>query len=86
MIDLQEVLTKHINILQGQLKQNDELLMVLKKRLTKKELKAFLGIEEKVHTQELLEQLKCDEERLNKLYKEAIWKINQERIKQELVQ
>lgn len=86
MIDLQEVLTKHINVLQGELKENEELMVVLKKRLTKKELKAFLGIEEKTHTQELLAQLKCDEERLKKLYEEAIWKINQERIKQELVQ
>lgn len=86
MIDLQEVLTKHIKVLQGQLKDNEELMVVLKKRLTKKELKVFLGIEEEVHTQELLAQLKCDEDRLKKLYEEAIWKINQERIKQELVQ
>lgn len=86
MIDLQEVLTKHINVLQGELKDNEELLLVLKKRLTKKELKAFFGIEEQTHTQELLSQLKCDEQRLQKLYEEAIWKINQERIKQELVQ
>ncbi len=85
MIDLQTSLEKHINILQGVLKDEEELLLVLKKRLTKKELKAFIGIEEGQHTQELQDQLKCDEQRLQKLYAEAIKKINQERIKQELV-
>ena len=78
-------LTKHIDKLVGTLKSEDDLKEVLKRKLTKKELKVFIAIEEGKSTQETMEIIKDDEDRVKELYKTACKKVNQEKIKKELV-
>ncbi|RXJ89532.1 hypothetical protein CRV01_08650 [Arcobacter sp. CECT 8983] len=80
-----ESLTKHIDKLVGTLKSEEDLKEVLKRKLTKKELKVFIAIEEGKSIQETMELIKDDEERVNELYKVACKKVNQEKIKKELV-
>ncbi|NVJ54272.1 MAG: hypothetical protein HWD90_11280 [Campylobacteraceae bacterium] len=80
-----ESLTKHIDKLVGTLKSEEDLKEVLKRKLTKKELKVFIAIEEGKTTQETMELIKDDEERVEELYKAACKKVNQEKIKKELV-
>ncbi|MGB0990491.1 hypothetical protein [Halarcobacter sp.] len=80
-----ESLTKHIDKLVGTLKSEEDLKEVLKRKLTKKELKVFVAIEEGKSVQETMELIKDDEERVNELYKAACKKVNQEKIKKELV-
>ncbi len=80
-----ESLTKHIDKLVGTLKSEEDLKEVLKRKLTKKELKVFIAIEEGKSVQETMELIKDDEERVNDLYKAACKKVNQEKIKKELV-
>lgn len=78
-------LLKHIDKLVGVLKDEDELQEILKKKFTKKEYKAFVAFEEGKSLEEIQEIVKDDEERINELYKSACKKINQEKIKKELV-
>ena len=80
-----ESLTKHIDKLVGTLKSEEDLKEVLKRKLTKKELKVFIAIEEGKSIQETMEIIKDDEDRVNELYKAACKKVNQEKIKKELV-
>ncbi|AXH13526.1 hypothetical protein [Halarcobacter bivalviorum] len=80
-----ESLTKHIDKLVGTLKSEEDLKEVLKRKLTKKELKVFIAIEEGKSIQETMELIKDDEERVEELYKVACKKVNQEKIKKELV-
>ncbi|WP_424688533.1 MAG: hypothetical protein ACNI3H_09445 [Halarcobacter ebronensis] len=80
-----ESLTKHIDKLVGTLKSEEDLKEVLKRKLTKKELKVFVASEEGKTVQETMELIKDDEERVNELYKAACKKVNQEKIKKELV-
>lgn len=80
-----ESLTKHIDKLVGTLKSEEDLKEVLKRKLTKKELKVFIAIEEGKAIKEVMEQINDDEERVNELYKVACKKVNQEKIKKELV-
>lgn len=79
-------LLKHIEKLVGTLKSEEELREVLKRKFTKKEFKVFVIIEEGKSFQEAKELIKEeDDERVETLYKTACKKLNQERIKQELV-
>ncbi len=78
-------LTKHIDKLVGTLKTEEELKEVLKRKLTKKELKTFVAIEEGKSVQETMELLNADEDRINELYKTVCKKLNQEKIKKELI-
>jgi len=84
-LNFTESLTKHIDKLVGTLKSEEDLKEVLKRKLTKKELKVFIAIEEGKSVQETMELIKDDEERVNELYKAACKKVNQEKIKKELV-
>ena len=84
-LNFTESLTKHIEKLVGTLKQEDELKEVLKRKLTKKELKVFIAIEEGKTVQETMDVIKDDEQRVDELYKAACKKINQEKVKKELV-
>jgi len=84
-LNFTESLTKHIDKLVGTLKSEEDLKEVLKRKLTKKELKVFVAIEEGKTVQETMELIKDDEERVNELYKAACKKVNQEKIKKELV-
>lgn len=80
-----ESLTKHIDKLVGTLKPEEDLIEVLKRKLTKKELKAFIAIEEGNTIKEVMDLIKVDENRANEIYKTACKKLNQEKIKKELV-
>lgn len=85
MIDFKEELQKDINKIVGILKENDELEEVLKRRLTKKEFKFY---KLKIDTQDddaMMKELNCDSERLEEIKKQTILKLNQEKIKKELV-
>lgn len=84
-MDLQESVLSHIDKLIGVLKENNELKEVLKRRFTKKEYKVFIAIEEGSEIEDIAKQLGDDEDRVNELYKSACKKLNQEKIKQELV-
>ena len=78
-------LTKDINKLVGILKDEDELVEVLKRKLTKKELKYYKAKIDNLTNEQMLELLKCDSKRLEEIKKQTILKLNQEKIKKELV-
>ena len=80
-----QALTKHIEKLVGTLKTEEELKEVLKRKLTKKELKVFIALEEGKTVEETMSLIKDDEERVNEIYKTACKKVNQEKVKKELV-
>lgn len=80
-----EAVLKHIDKLVGVLRPEDEIKDVLKRKFTKKEFKTFVAFEEGKSLKEIQEIVKDDEERIQKLYKSACKKINQELFKQELV-
>ncbi len=80
-----EELPKDINKLVGTLKSEEELLLTLKRKLTKKELKYYKMKIENVDDTTMCSELNCDIERLEEIKKQTIHKLNQEKIKKELV-
>lgn len=84
-MDYAKALTSHIEKLVGNLKDEKELKEVLKRKLTRKEYKTFVNKEEGKSFEEICELLGEDLERVEKLYETVIWKVNQEKIKKELV-
>lgn len=84
-MDLKESIKSHIERLVGELKESDELKEVLKRRFTKKEYKIFIAIEEKQKLEDIASKLGDKTDRIEELYKSACKKLNQEKIKQELV-
>ena len=80
-----ESLLTHIDKLVGVLKPEDELQEVLKKKFTKKEFKAFVAFEEKKSLEEVCQIVKDDEQRVQELYKKTSKKVNQEKIKKDLI-
>lgn len=78
-------LEKHIRKLIKPLKGEDELYKVLKVKLTKKEFKILQNWGDSEALSELLEKLKIDEERYATLKEKLIKKLNQEKLKQELM-
>lgn len=85
-MNLTQSLEKHIDKLVGTLKQEEELLEVLKRKLTKKEYKVFIAFEEGKSIDEIKDIVRNDEERIEELYKTACKKLNQELFKKELVE
>ena len=82
MSTLNEEIEKHIKKLVNPLKDSDELLEVLKLKLTKKELKLLRSWAEDTPQKEVQESLHLDEERYAQLSTKLIKKLNQEKIKQ----
>lgn len=78
-------LLKHIDKLVGTLRDDEELKEVLKRKFTKKEYKVFVAFEEGKSIEEIKTLVKEDEEAIEKHYKIACKKLNQEKFKQELV-
>jgi len=78
-------LEKHIRKLIKPLRDEDELYTVLKVKLTKKEFKVFKTWANNENLGELQERLKLDEERYSTLKEKLIKKLNQEKLKQELM-
>jgi len=81
---LNQEIEKHIKKLMNPLKEPEELLAVLKVKLTKKELKLLKSWAEGVPAGALQSSLNLDEERYGELSSKLIKKLNQERIKQEM--
>jgi DNA-directed RNA polymerase sigma subunit (sigma70/sigma32) len=80
-----EAIELNIDKLVGTLKDEDELEEVLKKKFTKKEFKVFVAFSEGKTIDEVKTIVNDDEERINEIYKTACKKLNQEKIKKELV-
>ena len=82
---LQDELEKHIRKLVRPLKEEDELNIVLKTKLTKKEFKVFKAWANGEELTPLLEKLSIDSDRYTQLKEKLIKKINQEKFKQEIM-
>jgi len=79
---LNKEIQKHIKKLINPLKEQDELLEVLKVKLTKKELKLLKAWANKTPQEEVQAKLSLDEEHYGELSTKLIKKLNQEKIKQ----
>ena len=82
MSTLNQEIEKHIKKLVHPLKDEDELLAVLKLKLTKKELKLLKAWAEVTSQKEIQSSLHLDEERYGERSTKLIKKLNQEKIKQ----
>lgn len=85
MTTLREEIEKHIRKLILPLKEEEELKEVLKVRLTKKEFKLLQGWAEDTSQADLMMQLHLDEEKYGDLCTKLIKKLNQEKLKQEMM-
>ncbi|QOG12548.1 hypothetical protein FWKOB_07450 [Arcobacter sp. FWKO B] len=84
VLDITGAVASNIKILQGELKNEKELIEVLKKRLTKKEFKVFVAMEEGIDESKIADMVKMDEDGVAETYQTVIKKLNQEKLKQEL--
>ncbi|MFC2073418.1 hypothetical protein ACFLRS_01030 [Campylobacterota bacterium] len=82
MSTLNQEIEKHIKKLINPLKEPEDLLEVLKVKLTKKELKLLKSWADGTSAEELQTKLNLDEERYGELSTKLIKKLNQEKIKQ----
>ncbi|MDM5263293.1 hypothetical protein PF327_03710 [Sulfurovum sp. XTW-4] len=82
MSTLNEEIEKHIKKLVYPLKNPEELLEVLKVKLTKKEFKLLRSWADEVPQSEIQTELNLDEKRYGELSTKLIKKLNQEKIKQ----
>lgn len=82
MSTLNEEIEKHIKKLVYPLKDPEELLEVLKVKLTKKELKLLKAWADETPQENIQSDLNLDEERYGELSTKLIKKLNQEKIKQ----
>jgi len=82
LLTLSTEIEKHIKKLVNPLKHEDELLDLLKIKLTKKELKLLKAWAEGTDIEEVQKQLSLDEERYGELSAKLIKKLNQEKTKQ----
>jgi len=82
LLTLSTEIEKHIKKLVNPLKAEDELLEILKVKLTKKELKLLKVWADGSDIEALQKQLNLDEERYGELSAKLIKKLNQEKIKQ----
>jgi hypothetical protein len=79
---LNQEIEKHIKKLVNPLKDSEELLTVLKVKLTKKELKLLKLWANEISAEEIQTALNLDEKHYGDLSTKLIKKLNQERIKQ----
>ncbi|MCP5062995.1 MAG: hypothetical protein GY936_11095 [Ignavibacteriae bacterium] len=84
-MNLEKSLLSTIDKLVGTLKEENELIEVLKRKFTKKEYKVYFARESGKTVEDIKELIHDDEVRIEELYKSACKKLNQEKIKQELV-
>ncbi len=82
---LMDEVEKHIRKLVNPLKEEDELKKVLKVKLTKKEFKVLNAWANEDEIEPLLEKLGMNEERYGELSLKLIKKLNQEKLKQEMM-
>ena len=82
---LRDELEKHIRKLIKPLKEEEELLPILKVKLTKKEFKILNSLAKNEALEPLLQKLSIDAERYDSLKEKLIKKLNQEKLKQEIM-
>ncbi|HIP13037.1 MAG TPA: hypothetical protein EYG97_00920 [Arcobacter sp.] len=82
---LTEAVTQDIKILGFELKEEDELKSILKRRLTKKEFKYYKMRNEEASNEEIISSLVLDEKRYDAMVIAVYKKINSEKIKNELI-
>jgi len=86
MSTLEETLKQHIKKLVHPLKEESELRMALKAKLTKKELKLLEAWTDNADLDTLRTKLKLDEARYKELSEKLVKKLNQEKTKQAICQ
>jgi len=79
-----DMLKADIKILNRDLKSEDEIVEILKKRLTKKEFKYYMMRMEGVEKELMQKELKADDERFDEIETTTIKKLNAEKLKYEL--
>jgi len=79
---LNQEIEKHIKKLVNPLKDPEELIAVLKVKLTKKELKLLKSWANEISAEEIQTALNLDEKHYGDLSTKLIKKLNQEKIKQ----
>ena len=79
MSTLNQEIEKHIKKLVNPLKEPEELLEVLKVKLTKKELKLLKAWADEISQEKIQSELNLDEERYGELSTKLIKKLNQEK-------
>ncbi len=84
MTGMGSLLEKHINKLASPLKDEEELLTILKKRLTKKEFKILMFLADETAEEIQLEKLNLDEKRYQEVKTKALKKVNYHELKTEL--
>ncbi|MGB6328137.1 MAG: hypothetical protein WBF48_04370 [Halarcobacter sp.] len=84
-MNIEKSLLSTIDKLVGTLKEEDELIEVLKRKFTKKEYKVYFARESGKSIEEIKELVHDEEERIEEIYKTACKKLNQEKIKKELI-
>jgi len=83
---LADGLNRDIKILEKELKEESELKKILKLRLTKKEYKVFLAINDNQNDDYMKEKLLLDDKRLQEVKDSLVKKLNYEKLKNELTQ
>jgi len=83
---LADGLNRDIKILEKELKDESELKKILKLRLTKKEYKVFLAINDNQNDDYMKEKLLLDDKRLQEVKDSLVKKLNYEKLKNELTQ
>ena len=78
-------LLKHIDKLVGTLRSDEQIQEILKRKFTKKEYKVFVAFEDGKSIEEIKALVKEDDEKVQEHFKVACKKLNQEKIKRELV-
>jgi len=81
---LTKQLQEHIRKLVSPLLSEDELKIVLKARLTKREYKMIVAWSEMVKKEDIKRVLKISDDEYDKIASKLIKKLNQEKLKQEL--
>jgi len=85
MENLREQLTKNIKVLvRPLLEDTDELIEVLRRKLTKKEWKYLKCQMSGASESDICTELNCDTARLEEIAKQTVVKLNQEKIKNEI--
>ena len=80
-----EELKKDIKKIVGMLKDEDQIVETLKRKLTKKEFKYYKLKIDNTDDTTITKELQCDNERFEAIKKQTILKLNQEKVKKELV-
>lgn len=85
MFNLTKAVQLRIDKLVGSLKSEEQLVEILRKKFTKKEYKVFIAMESDVSVSEIAKEISVEVDRVKEIYKAACKKLNQEKIKKELV-